>query len=114
MVTEMPQSILGMDVAEMQELMGGGQPGFRARQLYHAIYRNGASRWVEILTLPAALRQQLGEQHTLGLPEIARVYQSADGTRRYLLQLEDGKTVETVWMPEDGRHTICISSQVGC
>ena len=114
MVTEMPQSILGMDVAEMHQLLGEGQPEFRARQLYHAIYRNGASQLVEITTLPVALRQQLEEQHTLGLPEVARVYQSADGTRRYLLRLEDGKTVETVWMPEGERDTICISSQVGC
>ena len=50
----------------------------------------------------------------MGLPEIAHRYESADGTRRYLLRLEDGRTVETVLMPEDGRDTVCISSQVGC
>ena len=50
----------------------------------------------------------------LGLPEIARLYQSADGTRRYLLRLADGRTVETVLMPEGDRDTLCISSQVGC
>ena len=50
----------------------------------------------------------------MGLPEIAQRYQSVDGTRRYLLRLEDGRTVETVLMPEDERDTICISSQVGC
>jgi len=50
----------------------------------------------------------------LGLPELAAEYHSSDGTRRYLLRLEDVKTVETVLMPEPGRDTICISSQVGC
>jgi 23S rRNA (adenine2503-C2)-methyltransferase len=69
---------------------------------------------VQISTLPQALRQDLAARHTVGLPEIARVYDSSDGTRRYLLGLEDGRTVETVLMPEGERHTICISSQVGC
>ena len=50
----------------------------------------------------------------MGLPRLAAQYSSADGTQRYLLELEDGRSVETVLMPEDGRDTICISSQVGC
>ncbi len=110
----MPQSILGMDVAEMRELLGEGQPEFRAKQLYQAIYRGGSSQLAKITTLPAGLREELAARHAVGLPEIARVYQSADGTRRYLLRLEDGKTVETVLMPEGERYTFCISSQVGC
>jgi 23S rRNA (adenine2503-C2)-methyltransferase len=60
------------------------------------------------------LRARLGSELPLGLPEIERRYDSSDGTRRYLLRLNDGKTVETVWMPEGERSTICISSQVGC
>ncbi len=55
-----------------------------------------------------------GGTHEVGLPEMAQLYRSADGTRRYLLRLEDGRTVETVLMPEGERDTICISSQVGC
>jgi 23S rRNA (adenine2503-C2)-methyltransferase len=54
------------------------------------------------------------EEFPLGLPVVDRQYESSDGTRRYLLRLADGKTVETVWMPEGERSTICISSQVGC
>jgi 23S rRNA (adenine2503-C2)-methyltransferase len=60
------------------------------------------------------MRESLAVRHPMGLPEIARLYESADGTRRYLLTLEDGRTVETVLMPEGERDTICISSQVGC
>jgi len=60
--------------------------------------------------LPKLLRGHL----PVGVPEIARVFDSTDGTRRYLLKLADGKTVETVWMPEGERSTICISTQVGC
>jgi len=50
----------------------------------------------------------------MGLPVLTKEYRSTDGTRRYLLGLEDQRTVETVLMPEEGRDTICISSQVGC
>jgi 23S rRNA (adenine2503-C2)-methyltransferase len=56
----------------------------------------------------------LETRHGLGLPAIEHVYQSVDGTRRYLLRLSDGRTVETVLMPEGERDTICISSQIGC
>src|SRR5206468_443203 len=65
-------------------------------------------------TLPAALRDDLAARHGVGMPSIAQLYESTDGTRRYLLGLDDGKTVETVLMPEGERDTICISSQVGC
>jgi 23S rRNA (adenine2503-C2)-methyltransferase len=54
------------------------------------------------------------KQLPLGLPAIERFYDSIDGTRRYLLRLADGKTIEAVWMPEDERSTVCISSQAGC
>ena len=70
-----------------------------------------------VLTLPKALRDRLDREFSLGMPAVARQYDSADGTRRYLLRLDDGRTVETVWMPAEGgsdRATICISSQVGC
>src|SRR5204863_4879679 len=73
-----------------------------------------AADLVHISTLPARLREDLADRHALGLPGIAHLYQSADGTRRYLLTLQDGRTVETVLMPEGDRDTICISSQVGC
>jgi 23S rRNA (adenine2503-C2)-methyltransferase len=103
-----------MDLADIGELLGPGQPGYRAKQLYQAIYRGGASDLVQITTLPAAVREDLAAGHDVGLPAIAQRYDSVDGTRRYLLRLEDGRTVETVLMPEGERDTICISSQVGC
>ncbi|MBZ5625403.1 MAG: 23S rRNA (adenine(2503)-C(2))-methyltransferase RlmN [Acidobacteriia bacterium] len=103
-----------MDLAELGEALGPDQPGYRARQLYEAIYRGEAPNLVQISTLPVRMRQDLALRHALGLPEIERLYQSSDGTRRYLLRLEDGRTVETVLMPEGERDTICISSQVGC
>jgi 23S rRNA (adenine2503-C2)-methyltransferase len=110
----MPQPIVGMDLADLREALGSDQPAYRARQLYEGVYRGQASDLIQISTLPAGLRQDLALRHEVGLPAVSRLYQSADGTRRYLLKLDDGLTVETVLMPEGERDTICISSQVGC
>ncbi len=110
----MARPLVGMDLAELGEALGPEQPSYRAKQLFEGIYRPESPELVQISSLPAKLREELARGHTLGLPEIARLYQSTDGTRRYLLRLEDGRTVETVLMPEGERDTICISSQVGC
>jgi 23S rRNA (adenine2503-C2)-methyltransferase len=103
-----------MDLTDLREALGPDQPGYRARQIYHAIYQEQAADLVQISTLPARMREDLAGRHPVGLPEVARRYQSSDGTIRYLLRLDDGRTVETVLMPEGERDTICISSQVGC
>ena len=110
----MSQPLVGMDLADLREALGPDQPGYRARQLYQGLYQAGVSELVQITTLPAGTRDALAGSHSLGLPEIARLYQSTDGTRRYLLRLADDRTVETVLMPEGDRDTLCISSQVGC
>jgi 23S rRNA (adenine2503-C2)-methyltransferase len=110
----MSDSLLGLELSEIREALGPGQPQFRARQVYNALYRQKVPDLVQVTTLPAALRTELAGPQRVGLPEIARVYNSVDGTRRYLLRLADGRTVETVLMPEEERSTICISSQVGC
>jgi len=107
-------TLLGMDETELRAVLPAGEPAFRARQLYDAIYRRRVSSFEAITELPAALRRALAEQCTLGLPARAARYESRDGTRRYLLQLADGKTVEAVFMPEEARDTLCISTQVGC
>ncbi|PWU07906.1 MAG: 23S rRNA (adenine(2503)-C(2))-methyltransferase RlmN [Terriglobia bacterium] len=104
-----------MELPDIREVLGPEQPAYRAKQVYEAIYRSQAPELIQITALPLRLREELASSHAVGLPEIARVYESVDdGTRRYLLRLEDGRTVETVLMPEGERDTICISSQVGC
>src|SRR5215831_17643148 len=110
----MPQTLVGMDLSDLREALGPEQPGYRARQIYEAIYRKQAADLVQISTLPARMREELSAHHEVGLPAIAQRYDSVDGTLRYLLRLDDGRTVETVLMPEGERDTICISSQVGC
>ena len=110
----MAQSIVGMELTDIQQALGASEPGFRARQIYQAVYRQRVQDLAQISNLPKVLRARLSADLPLGLPEIERRFESSDGTRRYLLRLADGKTVETVWMPEGERSTICISSQVGC
>jgi 23S rRNA (adenine2503-C2)-methyltransferase len=103
-----------MELSEIRQAIGPDQPEFRARQVYSALYHERVPELVKISTLPKDLRQRLAAGHSVGLPGIEQRYESSDGTRRYLLCLEDGRTVETVWMPEEARDTMCISSQVGC
>jgi 23S rRNA (adenine2503-C2)-methyltransferase len=110
--------LVGLDLPEIQhvltELEGSPVPGFRARQVYDAVYRQRVTSAEAITTLSRSLRARLMAEHPLGLPDVAHCYGSSDGTKRYLLQLADGKSVETVLMPEGERYTFCISSQVGC
>ncbi len=82
--------------------------------MYDAVYRQRVGDLVQITSFPASLRKHLSSKVVIGLPSPSAEYKSTDGTRRYLLELEDHRTVETVLMPEDTRDTICISSQVGC
>lgn len=106
--------LVGLELPEIREALGPGQPAYRARQIYEALYRRRVSDLGEISTLPLALRRELAARHAVGLPDLRHCYESADGTRRYLLGLGDGKTVEAVFMPEEERDTACISTQVGC
>ena len=89
----------------MQELtdlaIASGQPAYRGQQLFDAVYRQKIERLDRVSTLPLEYRARLAEQGWgMGFPEIARKFVSSDGTVRYLVELADGETVETVWMPE--------------
>jgi 23S rRNA (adenine2503-C2)-methyltransferase len=103
-----------MEFADLGEVLGPDQPAYRARQLYDALYRNRTADLARITTLPRELKERLAVSHSVGLPSRLARYDSVDGTRRYLLGLDDGRSVETVLMPEGDRNTLCISSQVGC
>src|SRR5437870_4428828 len=124
--------LLGLDFQELTTLVQKhGQPPYRARQLFEAIYPQRAKSLHTISTLPKNFLAALQEEGLeIRQPRIEKNFQSLDGTIRYLIAMPDGETVETVWMPEgdggeaaDGseagdkpweRATICVSSQVGC
>jgi 23S rRNA (adenine2503-C2)-methyltransferase len=109
----MLQPIVGMELSEIREALGADLPGYRARQVYQAVYRRRVESVERIPELPATLRARLAA-HPFGLPVEAGRFDSIDGTRRFLLRLADNRTVETVRMPEESRETICISTQIGC
>jgi 23S rRNA (adenine2503-C2)-methyltransferase len=112
------QAIVGLELPDLQQTLGRDHPAFRARQVYDAVYRQKVSDLVQITSLPLNLRKELASKVLVGLPQLAAEYQSKDGTRRYLLKLQDERTIEAVLMPAESprnrRDTICISSQVGC
>jgi 23S rRNA (adenine2503-C2)-methyltransferase len=94
--------LLGLPIQELTEILARcGQPAYRARQLFDALYRQRLSSLAEVTTLPVSLRQRLADEgYSLGLPEVEQRFVSTDGTVRYLLRFADGQSVETVWMPE--------------
>lgn len=104
-----------MDEGELREFMAGlGEKPFRARQLYDAVYRRRMTDFESMTDLPKTLRRILEERAVVTRTRIDNLFLSSDGTRRFLLKLADGREVESVFMPEERRDTICISSQVGC
>ncbi|MCD6532446.1 23S rRNA (adenine(2503)-C(2))-methyltransferase RlmN [bacterium] len=93
-----------------------GERKFRAKQLMKWIYAHGNFDFSTMTDIPVSLRQYLAENASITLPEIAEVAGSSDGSTKFLFRLQDGAYVESVYIPdrERGRHTVCLSSQVGC
>ena len=113
----MPQQInlLGLDRSALQDyFVGLGVKEFHARQFLKWVYQRGVTDFSEMTDLGLSLRQTLSEKAILALPEKAGEQVSEDGTRKWLFRLEDGNCIETVFIPEDDRGTLCVSSQVGC
>ncbi|MEQ8388816.1 MAG: 23S rRNA (adenine(2503)-C(2))-methyltransferase RlmN [Alphaproteobacteria bacterium] len=107
--------LIGLSRAELADFLAGlGEAPFRAKQLWHWIYNQGVSDFAAMTSLGKPLRQRLGEHADITRPEIASEQISHDGTRKWLLRLADGNLVETVFIPEEDRGTLCVSSQVGC
>ncbi len=91
-----------------------GEPAYRGRQLYTWLYKRRVRSFEEMTNLGRALRRRLAETYALRWPEVAEVQCSRDGTAKYLFRLDDGATIESVFIPEERRRTICISTQAGC
>ncbi len=91
-----------------------GEKPFRAAQLMKWIYQFGVDDFVEMSNLSKSLREKLAQQAEIRLPEVVTEQVSDDGTVKWLLRLDSGNSIETVFIPENDRGTLCISSQVGC
>ena len=90
------------------------QTRMRVGQLWNWLYVRGATEFARMTNIAKGFRVELAGAFTLDRPEIVTEQVSSDGTRKWLLRLRDGKEVETVYIPEEDRGTLCISSQVGC
>ena len=113
------ESLIGLsrdDLVERLQVVGVPEDRLRmrAKQLWHWIYHRGAVEFGAMTTISGTLRAELAERHTLARPEVATEQRASDGTRKWLLRFVDGREVETVYIPEEDRGALCISSQVGC
>jgi 23S rRNA (adenine2503-C2)-methyltransferase len=108
-------NLLGLDKAGLEAFVGemGSKP-FRARQLMNWLYKRGESDIAAMTDLAKDFRAQLAQRAQVKLPEIVKTQVASDGTRKWLLSGGNGQAFETVFIPEEDRGTLCISSQVGC
>jgi 23S rRNA (adenine2503-C2)-methyltransferase len=121
------RNLLGKGPEELRSFAESlGEPGYRGAQIYHALYAERRFDFPAMTNLPASLRERLASEAAISLPRVVRRYGSSDGTIRYVLGLASSNanaetapgaksaTVEAVFMPEENRQTICISTQAGC
>jgi 23S rRNA (adenine2503-C2)-methyltransferase len=104
---ELAAALLAIGVPE-------GQVRMRVRQLWHWLYNRGARSFEEMTSISKELRATLAAHYDIDRPQVVTRQISVDGTRKWLIRLEDGNEVETVFIPDEDRGTLCVSSQVGC
>ncbi|HZP01215.1 MAG TPA: 23S rRNA (adenine(2503)-C(2))-methyltransferase RlmN [Terriglobia bacterium] len=108
-------NIFGLDRKELEAIaVAQAHPGYRGRQLFRALYSRRVRNFDSITELGKDFRESLAGRYRIDYPSVERTYESSDGAVRYLLGLEDGRRVETVYMPDKNRTTVCVSSQAGC
>jgi len=110
-----PVNLLDFDAAGLAAYVESiGEKSFRARQLLRWIHQRGADRFETMSDLAKSLRAKLQDSAAISAPAVVRDTESADGTRKWLLDVGAGNAIETVYIPEDDRGTLCVSTQAGC
>ena len=108
-------NLLGLSKNELKTILSENNlPKFRADQIWYWIYRSGTIDFDLMTNISKNLRVELSNKFYIWRPDISSVQKSDDGTIKWLLKLSDGNEIETVWIPDGERGTLCISSQVGC
>jgi 23S rRNA (adenine2503-C2)-methyltransferase len=109
------QNLIGLSKNQLIALLGEYQvPAFRAKQIWHWMYHRGVKSFDEMGNIPRDMKVFLDDRFSIGRPIIETEQRSKDGTIKWLLKLTDGQMVETVFIPESDRGTLCVSSQIGC
>lgn len=108
-------ALIGMSLPEMQEALAiHDLPKFRAKQVWNWIYQRGVRDFESMGNLPKDMRTLLDDYYSIERPTVVTEQRSTDGTIKWLLSMSDGQQIETVYIPEENRGTLCVSSQVGC
>jgi 23S rRNA (adenine2503-C2)-methyltransferase len=108
-------NLTGMTLAEIEAAVAElGEPKYRARQIYAGVYRKLWRDWDQFTNISRFLREKLRARFSIEYPKEGRIFVSRDGTRRYLFDVGPGQRIEAVFIPEESRDTLCISTQVGC
>jgi len=123
-MSELKQSLLDFTQKELEALI---KPSFRAKQIYGWLYHQYAETYDDMKNIPKALKEELAKKYLVNPMKIVKKELSSDGTIKYLFELQDGKTVEAVWLKmkdtqlddngeviQEAKYTICVSTQVGC
>jgi len=114
-VTTQSQNLFGLDRAGVESLFDSvGERRYRTAQLMKWLYHRGVRDYGGMTDLSKKLREKLAEVSSLTLPEVVTEQRSTDGTRKWVLRVGNGNCVEAVLIPDRGRNTLCVSSQVGC
>ncbi|WP_426954905.1 23S rRNA (adenine(2503)-C(2))-methyltransferase RlmN [Muricoccus radiodurans] len=109
------RDLLGLTREELAaEMAAIGEKPFRAKQLWHWIYHQGTRDFAAMSSIAKPLQARLAERFTIGRPAVTTEQTSTDGTRKWLFRLRDNQQIETVYIPDDDRGAVCISTQVGC
>jgi 23S rRNA (adenine2503-C2)-methyltransferase len=110
-----PIDLSGLELAEIEALFDErAYPRFHARQIFRWIWKHGVTDFAQMSNVGRTLRARLAEEFAVSTPAIARRDVSEDGTQKFVLGLEDGKQIESVFIPDTPAQTFCISTQVGC
>ncbi|MCC5796321.1 MAG: 23S rRNA (adenine(2503)-C(2))-methyltransferase RlmN [Methylophaga sp.] len=108
-------NLLGLDLEGLEAFfVEHGEKAFRARQLLQWIHQYRVTDFAQMSNLSKALRHKLSEIAEIKVPEVMHEHISMDGTRKWLIKMDGGNAIETVYIPEGNRGTLCVSSQVGC
>ena len=111
------RDLVGLSRSELAaEMERVGERPFRAKQIWHWIYHQGATSFDRMSSIARPLQEKLAERFVIGRPDASLVQSSADGTRKFLFRFRDGNEAETVYIPDrrEDRGAVCVSSQVGC
>ena len=115
MTLAVPVALTDLTLAQLETaLQAQGMPAYRARQIFRWIYHRGVSDFAAMTDLPQALRVSLEEHFRVHTLATTRRDVSSDGTQKFLLGLDDGTSVETVYIPDTPNQAFCVSTQVGC